>query len=75
MEEDCLITMFSENKRFSSFFSNRPIKFKVTIEDRLNLPDLSGNSTQIMNVVGPFAQKKTCECFVIRKCCDWTIFF
>ena len=24
----------------------------------MNLPDLSGNSTQIMNVVGPFAQKK-----------------
>ena len=33
MEEDCLITMFSENKRFSSFFSNRPIKFKVQLSN------------------------------------------
>ena len=33
MEEHCLITMFSENKRFSSFFSNRPIKFKVQLSN------------------------------------------
>ena len=27
LEDDCPITMLSGNKRFSSFFANRPIKF------------------------------------------------
>ena len=41
MEEDCLITMFSENKRFSSFFSNRPIKFKVQLSNHWRRFDLT----------------------------------
>ena len=32
LEEDCLVTTFSENKRFSRFFlANGPIKFKVQL--------------------------------------------
>ena len=30
LEEDCPITTFSENKRFSSFCANRPIKLKYS---------------------------------------------
>ena len=29
-EEDCPITIISENKRFSSFLANGPIKFKYS---------------------------------------------
>ena len=31
LREDCPITMFSENKRLSSFVANGPIKFKVQL--------------------------------------------
>ena len=30
VEEDCPITTFSEDKRYSSFFANGPIKFKYS---------------------------------------------
>ena len=36
LEEDCPVTTFSENKRFSRFFlANGPIKFKVQLCDHL----------------------------------------
>ena len=78
MEEDCLITMFSENKRFSSFFSKRPIKFKVQLSNHRRPFELTWSlRKQHSNneCCWSFCTKKTCECFVIRKCCDWTIFF
>ena len=30
LEEDCPVTKFSQNKRFSSVFADRPIKFKYS---------------------------------------------
>ena len=60
-KKDYPITTIFENKKFSSFFffANRPIKFKIQLcnhwklKNCSNLPQLSGNSTQIYECFGP----------------------
>ena len=80
LEEEYPITTFFENKRFSSIFANGPRKFKVQqcncwkLENRLNLPELSGNSPQIHECYWSVGQKKTWESFVFKNQCDWIIF-
>ena len=70
LEEDCPITMFSGNKRPSSFFFvNWPITFKAQLHNCWKL----SNPLQFMNFIGLFAKNLKIICF--RKCCDWAIFF
>ena len=69
-----------ENKRFSILFANGPIKFKLQLcnrwlKTRLNLPNLTGNSLQIYECYWSVCKNKTWESFVLKKRCDWIIFF
>ena len=64
----------------SRFFANGTIEFKVQLcnrwklLNRLNLPDVSGKSTQIYECYRSRFAKKTWESFVFKKSCDWMIF-
>ena len=64
LDEDGSITTVCENKRFSSFFANALLKFNIQLcnhwklLNRLNVPDLSGNSPQIYECYWSACQKK-----------------
>ena len=85
LEEDCPLTTFAENKRFSSFiffyFANGPIKFKYSTVQTLKTikpfeltwPLRKQPSNLWMSLV--HLQKKTWEPLVFGKWCVCTIFF
>ena len=65
LEDDCPITMFSGNKRFSSFFANRPIKIIHKFEGCFLRGRVRSNGYKVfngciveyLNFMGPFAKK------------------
>jgi len=82
--EDCLITTFSEKKRFSFFFCKRTNKIQGSTMQRLktlNLPDISGNSPQIYECCWSFCKTKTInrqknnKKILTWKNCDWTFVY
>ena len=74
-KKDCLITTFSETKRFSSFFANGPIIFKLQLYNKKNVNTLKLTWTltsqetpvKFMNVFGLFAKP-----FLVRLYCKVT---
>ena len=82
LEENCPITTFSQNKRFSSVFADRLIKFKYSTMQplkflkpfKLTWPIRKQPSNWWMLLHGPYAKKKL-ENLVFRKRCDCKIFF
>ena len=82
LEENCQITTFSQNKRFSSVFADRLIKFKYSTMQplkflkpfKLTWPIRKQPSNWWMLLHGPYAKKKL-ENLVFRKRCDCRIFF
>jgi len=59
LEDDYPITTFFEDKRFSSFLANGPIRCNyATVENfKTVLTYLTSQETALMNVIGPFAKK------------------
>ena len=66
LEEDCLITTFSENKRFSMF----TLLFFVC--KRTN--KILGSTMQPLKSLNLILLVRLQKTFVFRKRCDWTIF-
>ena len=80
LKEDCSISTFSENKRFSSFFCKRPITF-INWTYRFPRGQVSSNGFKFLRLQSEILQfywsvsKKNSESFVLRKRCGWKIFF
>ena len=80
LKEDCPISTFSENKRFSSFFCKRPITF-INWTCRFPRGQVSSNGFKFLSVAKWNTSillvrfQKNSESFVLRKRCGWKIFF
>ena len=67
LEEDCLITTFSENKRFSIF----TLLFFLFVCKRTN--KILGSTMQPLKSLSLILLVRLQKTFVFRKRCDWTI--
>ena len=77
-KEDCPITMFSENKRFSSLFADRPITHKIegwflSCHVSSNVFKSFGCIVEPYNFICPLAKKNPLRIVCFRKRCDRTI--